>query len=153
LLPNCFSQQEQSLTETTSSLPFVAPETGQLVCYFNDIPWAYWNNHGSVALTLKQSAFGGESVITENMRDEQRKFIKYNHLVANLLSFHTLVTVTKALQQLLEEGYTVDMQALSTLSPYRTKHINPFGNYVINLNRMPEPLDQHLGLSLSPVSA
>jgi len=29
--------------------------------------------------------FGGESVITENVRDEQRKFIKYNHLVANLL--------------------------------------------------------------------
>jgi len=35
-------------------------------------------------------------VIAENVRDEQRKFIKY--LVANLLSFHTLVTMTKALQ-------------------------------------------------------
>jgi hypothetical protein len=69
--------------------------------------------------------FGGEGVITENVRDEQRKFIKYNHLVANLLSFHTLVTMTKALQQLLEEGHTVDMEALSTLSPYRTEHINP----------------------------
>jgi len=96
--------------------------------------------------------FGGEGVITENVRDEQRKFIKYNHLVANLLSFHTLVTMTKALQQLLEEGHTVDMEALSTLSPYRTEHINRFGNYVINPNRMPEPLEQHLGLSLSPVS-
>src|SRR5262249_7774934 len=30
--------------------------------------------------------FGGEGVIAENVRDEQRKFIKYNHLVANLLS-------------------------------------------------------------------
>jgi hypothetical protein len=49
--------------------------------------------------------------------------VSYNHLVANLLSFHTLVTMTKALQQLLEEGHTVDMQALSTLSPYRTEHI------------------------------
>ena len=36
--------------------------------------------------------FGGEGVIAENVRDEQRKFIKYNHLVAILLSFHTLVT-------------------------------------------------------------
>ncbi len=97
--------------------------------------------------------FGGEGVITENVRDEQRKFIKYNHLVANLLSFHTLVTMTKALQQLLEEGHTVDMEALSTLSPYRTEHINRFGNYVINPNRMPEALEEHLGLSLSPVSA
>ena len=39
--------------------------------------------------------FGGDGVIAENVRDEQRKFIKYNHLVANLLSFHTLVTITK----------------------------------------------------------
>ena len=96
--------------------------------------------------------FGGEGVIAENVRDEQRKFIKYNHLVANLLSFHTLVTMTKALQQLLEEGDPVDMEALSTLSPYRTEHINRFGNYVINPDRMPEPLEQHLRFSLSPVS-
>jgi len=68
--------------------------------------------------------FGGEGVIAENVRDEQRKFIKYNHLVANLLSFHTLVTMTKALQQLLEEGHPLDIEAVSTLSPYRTEHIN-----------------------------
>jgi hypothetical protein len=45
------------------------------------------------------------------------------------------VTMTKALQQLLEEGHTVDMEALSTL-PYRTERINRFGNYVINPDRM-----------------
>jgi hypothetical protein len=44
-------------------------------------------------------------------------------------------------------------RALSTLSPYRTEHINRFGNYVIDFNRIPEPLEQHPGLSLSPVSA
>ena len=33
-------------------------------------------------------SFGGDSVIAENIRDEQRKFIKYNHVVANLLVFH-----------------------------------------------------------------
>jgi TnpA family transposase len=27
-------------------------------------------------------SFGGDNVIAENVRDEQRKFIKYNHLVA-----------------------------------------------------------------------
>ena len=26
--------------------------------------------------------FGGEGVITENVRDEQRRLIKYNHLIA-----------------------------------------------------------------------
>ena len=94
----------------------------------------------------------GEGLIAENVRDEQRKFIKYSHLVANLLSFHTLVTMTKALQQMIEEGYTLDVEALSTLSPYRTEHINRFGNYVINPDRLPEPLEQYLGFSLAPVS-
>ena len=75
-----------------------------------------------------------------------------NHLVANLLSFHTLVTMTKAVQQLIEEGHPLDMEALSTLSPYRTEHINRFGNYVINPDRLPEPLEQHLVFSLSPIS-
>jgi hypothetical protein len=109
-------------------------------------------------LTFRLSRFGGEGVIAENARDKQRKFVKCNHLVANLFSFHTLVTMTRALQQLLEEGHTVDVEALSTLSPYRTGHINRFGNYVINPNRMPEPLEQRaleqrLELSLSSVSA
>ena len=35
------------------------------------------------------------------------------------------------------------MEALSTLIPYRTEHINRFGNYVINPNKMAEPLEQH----------
>ena len=51
--------------------------------------------------------------ITENVRDEQRKFVEHNYLVANLLLFHMLVTMTKALQQLLEEGHTVDIEALT----------------------------------------
>ena len=45
------------------------------------------------------------------------------------------------------------MDALSTLSPYRTEQINRFGNYVIDFTRTPEPLEQNLGRSLSPVSA
>lgn len=42
-------------------------------------------------------AFGGGALASEGIRDEQRKFIKYNHLVANLLIYHTVVTMTKAL--------------------------------------------------------
>jgi len=30
--------------------------------------------------------------------NKQRKFIKYNYLIANLLAFHTLVSMTRALQ-------------------------------------------------------
>ena len=91
--------------------------------------------------------FGGDGVIAENVRDEQRKFIKYNHLGANLLTFHTLVT--KVLRELLEQEHTADREALATLSPYQTEHINRFGNYVMNPNRTPEPLDQHFQIALA----
>ena len=42
--------------------------------------------------------FGGDGVIAENVRDEAAEVYQYNHLVTNLLTFHTLVTLTKALR-------------------------------------------------------
>jgi hypothetical protein len=80
-------------------------------------------------------------VITEGIRDEQRKIIKYNHLVANLLIFHTLVTMTQAIRHLVDDGYPMDTEALATLSPYQTEHINRFGTYILNFQRTPPPLD------------
>ena len=88
--------------------------------------------------------FGGGGVIAENIRDEQRKIIKYNHLVANLLIFHTLVTMTRTLQRLEREGHAIEKEILEVLSPYQTEHINRFGNYTVNMNRIPEPLDFEL---------
>lgn len=84
----------------------------------------------------------------QSTRDEQRKFIKYNHLVANLVSFHTLVTMTRALQQMQDDGLDIDMEALATISPYQTDHINRFGDYVINKSRTPPPLEKHIDIDL-----
>jgi TnpA family transposase len=91
-------------------------------------------------------SFGGSGVIAENVRDEQRKVIKYNHLVANLLIFHTLVTMTRGLHQMREDDYEIDLEALATLSPYQTEHINRFGTYTLNPNRIPYPLEPFLRL-------
>jgi len=56
---------------------------------------------------LRWVFFGGEGIIAENRRDEQRKIVKYNHLVANLVIFHNVVTMTKVLRQLIAEGHPV----------------------------------------------
>jgi hypothetical protein len=48
--------------------------------------------------------FGGEGLIAENDRDQQRELIKYNHLVANCLIFHNVQAQTRVLRQLAEEG-------------------------------------------------
>ena len=63
-------------------------------------------------------------MIAENVRDEQRKFIKYNHLVANLLAFHNMVSMTKAIDRLKAEGQEISNEVLAAVSPYQTSHIN-----------------------------
>ena len=80
---------------------------------------------------LRWVFFGGEGILTENRRDEQRKIIKYNHLVANLVIFHNVVTLTKVLRQLIAEGHLVIVEALAVLSPYQTAHINRLGLYTL----------------------
>ena len=94
-------------------------------------------------------AFGGQGVINENVRDEQRKIIKYNHLVANLLIFHNVNSMTKALNDMIEEGFEVSEEILADLAPYRTENFNRFGAYDMRFDRAPEPLDDSL---YSPVN-
>jgi hypothetical protein len=36
-----------------SDTQFIAPESGMLVCYFNDVPIMYWNNSGKVVLNIQ----------------------------------------------------------------------------------------------------
>jgi len=102
-------------------------------------------------LVVQWVSFGGGSVIAENTRDEQRKFIKYNHLVANLLVFHNIVTLSRALERLQLDGLKASAQAMAALTPYQTEHINRFGNYTVNFSRTPEPLSPDLLLSEGPL--
>jgi TnpA family transposase len=90
---------------------------------------------------LKWTFFGGEGVITENSRDEQRKTIKYNHLVANCLIFHNLCSLTRLVQHLEQRGEAVSEDAIAAISPYLTEHINRFGDYTLNLGRKPPQPD------------
>jgi TnpA family transposase len=95
--------------------------------------------------------FGGEGIIAENNRDEQRKIIKYNHLVSTLLIFHTVYSLTRVLSKLEKEGQTLDDRDLSMISPYLTEHINRFGNYTLNLKRKTPPLRLALPKSADPL--
>ncbi len=101
------------------------------------------------AATNKSEAFNkfakwlsfGENVITTNNREEQRKIIRYNHLVANSLIFHNVFAISQALQQLVMEGYTIESEAIAALSPYWTQHVNRFGIYDLDLERHPPTID------------
>lgn len=84
---------------------------------------------------IKWIRFGSDGTLKENDRDEQRKLIKYNHLVANLIIFHNICTLTRLLNELAQEGYEFDEETIGALSPYIRDHINRFGAYVLNSMR------------------
>lgn len=85
--------------------------------------------------------FGGQGIIAENIQHEQRKVIKYNHLVANMVILHNVERMTRVLKDLREEGGAISPELLAGLSPYRTSHINRFGDYTLDLDTEIGPLD------------
>lgn len=87
-------------------------------------------------------SFGSSGLATAAERDEQRKMIRYNHLVANLLIFHTAVSMTRALDALAADGHgtAITPEALAGTSPYVNEHLNRSGSYVLDLSTPPAPL-------------
>ncbi|MDF5375974.1 Tn3 family transposase [Vibrio parahaemolyticus] len=85
--------------------------------------------------------FGGEGIIAENIRHEQRKIVKYNQLVANMVILHNVEQMTQALKTFSDDGQDITKDILGGLSPYRTAHINRFGDYTLDLSRKVKPLN------------
>jgi len=87
------------------------------------------------------SFFGDRGVIKENRQFNQRKIIKYNQLVGNLLILYNVNAMTKTLRQLKKDGYYIDEKILSKLAPYRTHHINRLGKYPLDLSKKVAPME------------
>lgn len=98
---------------------------------------------------LKWLFFGSEGVIQENVAHEQRKMIKYGHLLTAIVSLHNVQSMTTALRSLQAEGkIAITAELLGMFSPYRTSHINRFGDYVLDYDRPWDPLNP--GLTILP---
>jgi hypothetical protein len=67
-----------------------------------------------------------------------------------LLIFHNVVTMSKALEQLVAEGHALDTELIASSSPYQTEHLNRFGRYALNRDRVPEPLDSAREFRMPP---
>lgn len=53
--------------------------------------------------------------------------------------FHTACLLTEAVKSLLAEGHEIPLEALASISPYLTEHINRYGDYALDPNRVLEP--------------
>jgi TnpA family transposase len=83
----------------------------------------------------KWLAFGNGGVVRENRRDEQDKWLKYNHLLANCVIFHNANELTRILHDLSREGLVIEEDDLTFLSPYGTAHLERLGKYDLDVNR------------------
>jgi len=97
---------------------------------------------------IKWLFFGGDGVIAENDPEEQEKRIKYADVVANALMLQNVVDMSNGLHRLALDGHRVAKEDVATLSPYLTRHVKRFGDYVIDLSTVPHPLDESMCLPI-----
>ncbi len=56
------------------------------------------------------------------------------------------VDLTKLLLELRQEGYPVTKEVVARLSPYLTGHLRRYGDYAVNVDEKPEPIDPRFDL-------
>jgi len=88
--------------------------------------------------------FGGDGVISNNNPIEQEKRIKYAEIVASAIILHNAVDMTIAINKLLNEGYKILRSDIESMSPYITRNIKRFGDYHIDINVIPNPIQQEV---------
>ncbi|NER31505.1 MAG: Tn3 family transposase [Symploca sp. SIO1C4] len=92
--------------------------------------------------------FGKDGVITENDPVEQEKRLKYLDLVASAVILQNTVDLTRAIQTLSAEGFKINRTMLATLSPYITRNLKRYGDYVVDLNNIPQPWEGAINLPI-----
>jgi hypothetical protein len=75
----------------------------------------------------------GGRLIGHNDPDYQEKVVKLNELVANAAIYPTALDITDAANALAAEGHPVDPDDLATITPYITRTIRRFGDWVLDL--------------------
>jgi TnpA family transposase len=90
--------------------------------------------------------FGKDGKITENDPIEQEKRFKYIDLVASSIILHNTVDMSLAIQTLMARGEAVNHRYVKALSPFITRHIKRYGDYVVNLHNIPQPFEAAINL-------
>lgn len=85
-------------------------------------------------------SFGGP-VIKSGDPVEQEKQIKYASLVGNTIMLSNVADMTDVLSSMATDGHPVTPSLVACLSPYIRDHIRRFGQYVLDMDNLPSPLD------------
>jgi hypothetical protein len=82
-------------------------------------------------------SFGGP-VVKSGDPVEQEKQLKYASLVANTIMLSNVADMTGILASM---GHRVTSDFVACLSPYTREHIRRFGQYVLDMDDLPGPLE------------
>jgi hypothetical protein len=85
-------------------------------------------------------SFGGP-VVKSGDPVEQEKQIKYASLIANTVMLSNVADLTAVLSSMAGDGLPVTPGLVASLSPYIREHIRRFGHWVLDMDKLPEPLD------------
>ena len=85
--------------------------------------------------------FGGKTLRTGDPV-EMEKRIKYADLIANIVMLHNVIDLTDVLNEMNAEGETVTGELVEKLSPLTTQHLRRFGIIFLDMDDLPDPLEQ-----------
>src|SRR5690625_7921324 len=78
--------------------------------------------------------------ISENLRHEQSKIVKYNHLLANVAILYNVNAMTEVFNQLKAEGHSITREHMASFSPYHAEHLGRLGSFEIDLSKKFKPM-------------
>ncbi len=85
-------------------------------------------------------SFGGP-VIKSGDPVERDKQLKYASLVANTIMLSNVTDLAAVLSSMAADGIAVTPDLVARLSPYTREHVRRFGQCVLDMNGLPEPLN------------
>lgn len=84
--------------------------------------------------------FANGGKISANLKHEQSKIVKYNHLLANFAILYNVNAMTEAFNQLKSEGHDITREHMEGFSPYHTEHLGRLGSFELDLTKQVKPM-------------
>tara|TARA_R110001599_G_scaffold157047_1_gene343062 strand:- start:424 stop:3411 length:2988 start_codon:yes stop_codon:yes gene_type:complete len=84
--------------------------------------------------------FANGGKISANLKHEQSKIVKYNHLLANFTILYNVNSMTETFNQLKSEGYNITREHMAAFSPYHTEHLGRLGSFELDLTKQVKPM-------------
>ena len=75
--------------------------------------------------------------MASNDDTEMEKAVKYTDVVNNCIMLQNVIDMSDIIHQLTQEGAQIREEDIAFLSPYITKHIKRYGDYQIDMKKVP----------------